>query len=171
MGIDNIGNKKNSFKSKSIEYSTPKTIVNPLIDEFEITTDVCASSLNHKLPNYWTKEDNSLEKEWLGNCWMNPPFDRNLSKWVKKAYSESLINGGTKVCLIPVRSNTKWWAETVTNGEIRFINGEVNFNDEERGLWMGMCIVIFGEKAKTGTHSIIDYRTIRAKEKLILSAQ
>ena len=171
MGIDNIGNKKNSFKSKSIEYSTPKTIVNPLIDEFGITTDVCASSLNHKLPTYWTKEDNSLEKEWLGNCWMNPPFDRNLSKWVRKAYSESLINGGTKVCLIPVRSNTKWWAETVANGEIRFINGEVNFNDEERGLWMGMCIVIFGEKAKAGSHSIIDYRTIRANEKLILSAR
>ena len=41
--------------------------------------------------------------------------------------------GGTKVCLIPVRSNTKWWAEVCVKAEIRFINGEVNFNDEERG--------------------------------------
>jgi len=96
---------------------------------------------------------------------MNPPFDRNLSVWVKKAAAEAKINGGTKVCLIPVRSNTKWWAELSIESEIRFINGEVNFNDEKRGLWMGMCIIIFGEKAKKGTFSIIDYRSIREKEK------
>lgn len=171
MGIDKIGNKNNSFESKSIEYSTPKTIVEPLIKEFEITTDVCASKLNHKLPKYWTKEDNSLNKDWIGNCWMNPPFDRNLSKWVKKAHNEAIINGGTKVCLIPVRSNTKWWAETMIDAEIRFINGEVNFNDEPRGLWMGMCIVIFGEKANKGTYNTIDYRSIRKKEKELLSIQ
>ena len=100
---------------------------------------------------------------------MNPPFDRNLSKWVKKAHNEAIINGGTKVCLIPVRSNTKWWSETMIDAEIRFINGEVNFNDESRGLWMGVCIVIFGEKANKGTYSFIDYRSIRKTEKELLS--
>lgn len=165
MGIDKIGNKNNSFESKSIEYSTPLSIVQPLIDEFGITKDVCASKANHKLPDYWTKEDDSLTKDWIGNCWMNPPFDRNLQKWVRKAHKEAKLNGGTKVCLIPVRSNTKWWAETMPDAEIRFINGEVNFNDEPRGLWMGMCIVVFGEQAKKGTHSIIDYRKARVKFK------
>lgn len=67
---------------------------------------------------------------------------------------------GTKVCLIPVRSNTKWWAELSIQSEIRFINGEVNFNNEKRGLWMGMCIMIFGEHAKKGTFKIIDYRNL-----------
>ena len=42
--------------------------------------------------------------------------------------------------------------------EKRFINGEVNFNDEERGLWLPMCIVIFGEQAKVGTFSVLNYR-------------
>jgi site-specific DNA-methyltransferase (adenine-specific) len=161
MGIGKIGDRANSFKSNSIEYSTPISIVEPLIKEFSIEIDVCASSLNHKLPDYWTKEDNALTKDWLGNCWMNPPFDRNLSKWVKKAHDEAYKNGGTKVCLIPVRSNTKWWAEYILKSEIRFINGEVNFNEEPRGLWMGMCIVIFGDKAKIGTFSIIDYRCMK----------
>lgn len=100
-------------------------------------------------------------KSWEGNCWMNPPFDRNLQKWVRKAYKEAITNGGTKVFLIPVRSNTKWWTETMIDAEIRFINGEVNFNDEPRGLWMGMCIVVFREQAKVGTHSIINYRKVR----------
>ncbi len=143
-------------KSNKIEYSTPPKIVEPLIKEFNITKDVCASSKNHKLPDYWTKEDDALTKTWNGNCWMNPPFGRQISKWVRKAYSES--GNGTQVCLIPVRSNTKWWAEVSPNSEIRFINGEVNFNNEPRGLWLPMCIIIFGEQAKIGTFSIIDYR-------------
>lgn len=160
MGIGTIGNKKNSFTSNSVEYSTPLAIVEPLIAEFDIERDVCANELNHKLPNYWTKEDDALTKDWIGNCWMNPPFDRNLAKWVKKASFETEKHGGTKVCLIPVRSNTKWWAELMIKAELRFINGEVNFNDAPRGLWMGMCIVVFGEQAKKGTFSIIDYRSV-----------
>jgi len=153
--------KEYKFKSNSVEYSTPLKIVEPLIREFYLTVDVCASASNYKTEKYWTKEDNSLQKDWYGNCWMNPPFDRNLNKWVRKAYNESEKFGGTKVCLIPVRSNTKWWAEVCLKSEIRFINGEVNFNDEKRGLWLPMCIIIFGEKAKIGTFSVIDYRNKR----------
>lgn len=158
MGIGSIGNKTNNFTSNSIEYSTPLQIVNPLIEEFNITFDVCASELNHKCENYWTKEDNAITKDWIGNTWMNPPFDRNLGKWALKAHDEAIKHGGNKVCLIPVRSNTAWWAKITPNAEIRFINGEVNFNDEPRWLWMPMCIIIFGDNANKGTFSIIDYR-------------
>ena len=152
MGTQVVG------ESNSVEYSTPFKIVEPLINEFGLTRDVCASALNHKLPDYWTKEDNSLAMNWEGNCWMNPPFSRDLNKWVKKACNDAERFGGTKVCLIPVRSNTKWWAEVCVKAEIRFINGEVNFNDEERGLWLPMCIIIFGEKAKVGTFYVLNYR-------------
>jgi hypothetical protein len=48
MGTQVVG------ESNSVEYSTPLKIVKPLINEFGLTKDVCASSLNHKLPNYWT---------------------------------------------------------------------------------------------------------------------
>ena len=155
--------KQNDFKSDSIEYSTPLKIVQPLIKEFNITKDVCASASNHKLPDYWTKEDNALAMNWVGNCWINPPFSRDLNKWVKKACEDTQKFGGTKVILIPVRSNTKWWADVITKAEIRFINGEVNFNEEERGLWLPMCILIFGENAKIGSFSVLDYRQPKKK--------
>ena len=158
MGTQIVGS------SDSMEYSTPLQIVEPLIREFNLTKDVCASSLNYKLSDYWTKQDNSLLKDWEGNCWMNPPFSRDLGKWVKKAFNDTIKFGGTKVCLIPVRSNTKWWAEICTQAEIRFINGEVNFNNEKRGLWLPMCIIIFGEKAKIGTFDIINYRMKRGEQ-------
>ena len=44
--------------------------------------------------------------------------------------------------------------------EIRFIIGEVNFNDLERGLWLPMCLMIFGT-GKRGQFSYIDYKKIR----------
>ena len=150
MGTEQIGT------SLSHEYSTPLSIVNPLIKEFDLHIDVAASAQNAKLPHYWTIKDDALSKTWKGNCWINPPYSRDLKKWVKKAHSER--HSGTKVCLIPVRSNTKWWSEVCRDSEIRFINGEVNFNDSPRGLWAALCIMIFGEGAKVGTFSVIDYR-------------
>ena len=152
MGQEKIG------KSLSVEYSTPLRIINPLIEEFDLLFDICASAENHKLPFYWTVEDNAFTKEWFGNCWMNPPFSNDLNKWVRKACKDAHDLGGTKVCLVPVRSNTKWWAEVAPQAEIRFINGEVNFNDAPRGLWLPMCIMIFGEKARIGKFFILNYR-------------
>ena len=150
--------KNTEFKSDKTNYSTPLKLIAPLIDEFKLITDVCADKYNYKCEKYWTEEDDAFTKDWIGNCWMNPPFSRILSKWVKKAFKDSKKFGDTKVCLIPVRSNTKWWAEVCLFSEIRFINGEVNFNDEERGLWLPMCVMIFGKQAKVGTFSIINYR-------------
>ena len=162
MGTEKIG-EGIIGKSRSIEYSTPLKLVNPLILEFNLTRDVCASKENYKLADYWTIEDDALTKTWNCNCWMNPPFNRDLNKWVRKAHSER--HSGTKVCLIPVRSNTKWWSEVCVDSEIRFINGEVNFNNEPRGLWASLCIMIFGEQAQVGTFSVIDYRTQKKVKK------
>jgi hypothetical protein len=79
---------------------------------------------------------------------------------VIKARDESLKHGSIVCCLIPVRSNTIWWKEVCKNAEIRFIIGEVNFNDLERGLWLPMCLMIFGTK-NIGKFSYIDYKNIR----------
>jgi len=157
MGIG----KNNDFKSKQIEYSTPINLFKPLAEEFNLEIDVCASPNNAKLDTYWTIEDDALKQNWIGNCWMNPPFGRHIGKWVKKAWEDSKKFGGTKVCLVPVRSNTVWWNEVIHDAEIRFIIGEVNFNNEKRGLWLPMCILIFGERAKKGHFSTINYKILK----------
>lgn len=144
MGIDT-----NSFKSKSVEYSTPLEIVEPLKKEFNLKLDVCATQDNKKCEEFYTKEDNALIQDWykFGNCWMNPPWSRELKKWVEKAYQESQ-KGATIVCLLPVRSNTIWWHKLIinTNTEVRFLKGEIKFNGMDRGLWLPCAIVIFHGK-------------------------
>ena len=143
-GID-----KNAFKSKSVEYSTPKEIFEPLQREFNIILDVCASKENNKCDTYFSIERDSLKQDWhkVGNAWMNPPFSRKLKKWVEKAYQESQ-KGIVVVCLLPVRSNTIWWHKYIidTKTEVRFLKGEIKFNGMDRGLWLPFAIVIFKKK-------------------------
>ena len=141
MGIQN-----NAFKSESEEYETPKEIFEPLQKEFNLQLDVCASSSNHKLDNYFNKEDDALTKDWhkQGNFWMNPPFGRQLKKWVQKSHEESQ-KGVVGVSILPVRSNTLWWHKYIidTKAEVRFLKGEIKFGDCKRGLWLPFAIVIW----------------------------
>lgn len=156
MGIGKI----NNFKSEKIVYSTPIKLFNVINQEFNFNLDVCALPENAKCQNYFTPEIDGLKQNWTGVCWMNPPFNKELKKWIIKARDESLKRGSIVCCLIPVRSNTVWWKDVCKNAEIRFIIGEVNFNDLERGLWLPMCLMIFGTNKK-GQFSCIDYKQIR----------
>lgn len=155
-----MGVGQNNFKSNSVEYSTPQVLFDLLNKQYKYTLDACASVENAKCTSFFTKEDNSLTKEWIGNVWMNPPFNRDLSKFVLKMYQEYKNHGGIKSCLIPVRSNTNWWNKIIPEAECVFINGEVNFNEEKRGLWLPMCVLHFGN-GNAGKHSSINYRELR----------
>ena len=133
-----MGQGNNNFKSDSVEYSTPWEIVEPLKKEFGIEFDICASKENNKSLLYFNKKDDCLTKDWSkinGNIWMNPPWGKEMQKFVRKALEESK-KGKTIVCLLPVRSNTKWWHETIidTKAEVRFLRGEIKFNDLPRDI-------------------------------------
>ena len=59
--------------------------------------------------------------------WCNPPYGIALRKWVKKAYV-SALSGATVVCLLPARTDTRWWHEFVqTHAETRFVKGRLKF--------------------------------------------
>ncbi len=141
---DKMGIEKNTFKSNSTEYETPNEIFEPLQKEFDLRLDVCATKKNHKCDLFFTKEQSALFQDWKLNFWMNPPFGRDLKKWVQKAYEESQ-EGVVGVCLLPVRSNTQWWHKYIINtkSEVRFLKGEIKFNNLKRGLWLPFAIVIF----------------------------
>lgn len=156
MGIGKI----NEFKSNKTEYSTPLKLFKVINDEFHFTLDVCAGEENTKCKNYFSYEDNALIQDWIGVCWMNPPFNKELKKWIIKARNESKKHKSIICCLVPFRGNTIWFKDVCMDSEIRFIIGEVNFNDLERGLWLPMCLMIFGTN-KAGTFSYIDYKSIR----------
>lgn len=75
---------------------------------------------------------------------MNPPYGREIGKWLKKAY-ESALEGAIVVCLIPSRTDTRWWHEYVMRArEIRYIRGRLKFGDSKNSAPFPSSVVVFG---------------------------
>jgi len=137
-------NKEVMWSSRSDEWETPQDIFNDLDKELgPFTLDVCASETNHKTSIYFSKEENGLIQDWGGHtCWMNPPHSEN-AKWVKKAYNESCKPNTTVVCLLPARTDTRWFHRYCVKGRIWFIKGRLKFGDSENSAPFPSMVVIF----------------------------
>ena len=136
-------NTKVMFSSKKTEWETPQALFDELNREFGFTLDVCALPENAKCDLFFTPKTDGLSQSWKGHmCWMNPPYGREIGKWVKKAYEESQ-RGATVVCLLPARTDTRWFHEYCTKGEIRFIKGRLKFGGCKNSAPFPSMIVIF----------------------------
>lgn len=73
------------FSSKKMDYGTPRRLFEELNDEFEFTIDVAASSENAKCARFYSEKDDGLSKSWEGEVvFCNPPYGKELPKWVKR---------------------------------------------------------------------------------------
>jgi phage N-6-adenine-methyltransferase len=130
------------FSSETDLWSTPQDFFDRLNAIYHFRTDVCATHQNAKCSHYFTKEDDGLSKEWGGVCWMNPPYGREIGKWMKKAY-ESSQAGTTVVCLVPARTDTKWWHSYAMKGQIEFIKGRLKFGGSKNSAPFPNAVVVF----------------------------
>lgn len=123
--------------SKSNEWSTPQTLFDELNKEFDFTLDPCCTKENAKCNKFYTKEDDGLSKSWQGErVFMNPPYGREVGKWVEKAANEAVFGKCLVVGLIAARTDTKYFHKYIyPYAQLRFIEGRVKFllNGEERG--------------------------------------
>ena len=133
------------FSSKTELWATPQKFfdaISVLYGPFDI--DVCADASNAKCHVYFDKAADGLAQTWTGKCWMNPPYGRDIGKWMKKA-SES---NATVVCLVPARTDTKWWHDYAMKGEITFIKGRLKFGDAKNSAPFPSAVVVFRPRQK-----------------------
>ena len=105
---------KGMYSSNTFMWETPKELFEKLNKEFNFDVDVCATKENAK-------------------C-------KEISKWVKKAYESK----ATVVCLLPARTDTRWFHEYIYNkAEIRFIKGRLRFGNSKNSAPFPSMIVIF----------------------------
>ena len=132
------------FSSKTDMWATPQDLFDELNEEFHFETDVCAVPSNAKCKEYYTPLDDGLSQEWSGVCWCNPPYGREIGKWVEKAATSKALT----VMLIPARTDTKWFHEYIYGKtEIRFIKGRLKFGGAQNSAPFPSMIVVFrGEK-------------------------
>ena len=130
------------FSSATDQWETPQAFFDVLDAEFHFEVDVCALPENAKCEAFFTPNDDGLAQEWRGVCWMNPPYGRQIGRWVKKAY-ESAKDGATVVCLLPARTDTAWWHDYCAKGEVRFIRGRLKFGGAKSSAPFPSAVVVF----------------------------
>lgn len=131
------------FSSDSQTWATPQDFFDRLDAEFGFTLDVCALPDSAKCANYFTPETDGLSQSWRGVCWTNPPYGREIGIWMKKAHEESL-RGVVVVCLVPARTDTKWWHEyAMKAAEIRLVRGRLKFGGATTSAPFPSAVVIF----------------------------
>jgi phage N-6-adenine-methyltransferase len=131
------------FSSESHMWETPQDFFDKLNAIYKFDLDVCAIPENAKCERFFTPEQDGLKQQWQGVCWMNPPYGRAITdKWIKKAY-ESAQAGATVVCLIPSRTDTKYWHDYVMKGEITFVKGRLKFGGHKDAAPFPSAVVVF----------------------------
>lgn len=129
------------FSSASEHWATPKDLYEALDKEFHFNNDPCPLRAM----------TDGLAREWGNRVYVNPPYGRKITVWVKRAYEESL-RGKLVVMLIPSRTDTQWWHEYIMKAsEIRFLKGRLKFGDSKNSAPFPSVVVVFSPVLYAGS--------------------
>ncbi|MDR0591897.1 MAG: phage N-6-adenine-methyltransferase [Bifidobacteriaceae bacterium] len=121
------------FASARTDWRTPEDVYADLNAEFNFDFDPCPAD-----PGF-----DGLEVEWGKSSFVNPPYGRELPKWVAKAHVQADL-GKTVVMLIPSRTDTLWWHDHIMAAhEIRYIKGRLKFQGARWNAPFPSAVVIW----------------------------
>lgn len=136
------------LSSNTNEWATPQALFDELDKEFNFTLDPCATPENAKCKKFFTEEQNGLLQDWSGETvFCNPPYGRQVGKWVEKAYKEAQ-KGATVVMLIASRTDTTYFHDYIyKKHEVRFLRGRLYFGDGAgRAPFPSMVVIMRAEE-------------------------
>ncbi len=129
------------------DWETPKRLFDRLAAEHgPFDLDPCATPENAKCSRfyYWSPAGGGLNELWLGTVYMNPPYGRQIGKWVEKAYRSALAGSAKVVCLLPARTDTAWFHDYVLGkGRMEFLRGRVRFSGSKHNAPFPCMVVVY----------------------------
>ncbi len=137
------------FSSACQEWQTPAWLFAQLDSEFHFGLDAAATAENGLCPRYYTRGQDAFKQDWTADArsiWLNPPYGREVGRWVQKAHEEGQ-RGATVVVLLAARTDTRWFHTYCTEArEIRFIKGRLRFegNGVSNTAPFPSMVVVFG---------------------------
>ena len=137
------------YSSKRQDWATPQALFDALHAEFNFELDAAASAHNAKCLTYLDEQTNALEQDWAtlskgGAVWLNPPYGREIGRWIEKASQEG--ERCSVVVLIFARTDTRWWHQyAMKAAEIRLIPGRVTFGGAANVAPAPSCVLVFDE--------------------------
>lgn len=142
------------FSKTSDAWATPQAFFEALDAEFEFEVDAAASRETAKCRVWYGGALDALTiRSWSSrpcSIFCNPPYSR-CREFIAKAAAEAR-KGCTVVCLVPSRTDTRWFHDHVWDAsqdrarpgvEIRFIKGRLKFGGATAGAPFPSVVVIF----------------------------
>ena len=107
--------------SERMDWATPAELFDRINAEFHLDTDACATILNAKCPRFFQPVVlDGLKQDWKGRrIWCNPPYGREIIKWVKKAADTATGGGERRYCNACARTDRYDLVATVRNAGFR----------------------------------------------------
>ncbi len=144
-------------QGKSDEWYTPKYIFDSLGVVFDL--DVAHPTRGTHVPAKYVMTEDSLDRDWDGFIWMNPPWcdKKDKLKWIQK-----FIRHNSGIALMPDRTSAGWWHLIAKEADgLLFTKGKISFLKEDGSAGNspanGTTLFAMGEK---GVEALV-----RAQEK------
>ena len=118
---------KAALTSNNEEWETPQSLFEKLDAIYHFTLDPCSTHINAKCEKHYTREEAGLSRSWEGETvFCNPPYGRNIGRWVEKCAMES--KRARVVLLIPARTDTAYFHDFIYHkARIQFLRGRLKF--------------------------------------------
>lgn len=135
------------YSSDSEEWYTPPHIIERVVSLFgSIDLDPCSNPGAPRVPaaGHFTQLDDGLSKEWHGKVYMNPPYGREIVKWIEylcKQYESGNVTEA--VALVPSRTDTAWFLRMRDYLKC-FVTGRLSFSDNETSAPFPSVAIYFG---------------------------
>ncbi len=144
------------FSKESDCWSTPSSLFAELDNEFHFELDAAALKETALCKEYYGPDHeepsrtDALANSWAKSTWLNPPYSK-CKEFIAKAAKES-AKGCTVVCLIPSRTDTRYWHEHIWDAQKnnwrngvsgRFIKGRLKFGNSKNSAPFPSVIIVF----------------------------
>jgi site-specific DNA-methyltransferase (adenine-specific) len=111
------------------------------LDPCAATTDRRRARVKARL--LLTAHDDGLTAPWRGKIFVNPPYSRGISDWIRKCLLESQC-GCLVVALIPARPDTSYWHDLIAGkADIFMLRGRLKFGDADNSAPFASAVVVW----------------------------
>lgn len=132
--------------SARMDWGTPRALYEAACSRWgsACRLDVAASAENALCSDFYDAASDGLAKRWRSVSWCNPPYGRDVGRWVDKAISENR-DGVRSILLLAARTDTRWWHRAMHEAhEICFLRGRVRFVGAQAPAPFPSALILFG---------------------------
>jgi len=132
------------MSSERGDWETPQDFFDRVNAIFDLELDAAATYGNAKCLRYLSER--ALDLDWSAlatRIWLNPPYGRGIGAWVRHARNEWAVQASTVVCLLPARTDTRWFQDCWEARYLLFIKGRLKFGGCDQSAPFPSVLAVF----------------------------